>query len=105
MSSCKQVAAIFVCTLLCLLTVLIGADNTEYTDRYEECPPENKTCTYYFTVKEKLTMIYGKDLVYASGGKLYKYDEEPTDPKPTNVRVSFENKERNHEFQSFNIFF
>ena len=91
MSSHVKQVAIFVCMLMSLATVFVATDNTEYTDRYEECPPENETCTYYFKIKEKLTMIYGKDLVYAHGGKLYKYDEEPMDTNITNVRKVISN--------------
>ncbi|XP_057293172.1 LOW QUALITY PROTEIN: uncharacterized protein LOC130621837 [Hydractinia symbiolongicarpus] len=49
-----------------------------YAQPYKECHPDKKTCEYWLVVKEKLTMIYKKDLVYAADGKLYKYDEHPS---------------------------
>ena len=45
---------------------------------YNECSPEKKVCEYYLVVKEKLTMFYKKDLVYPDKGRLYKYDEHPS---------------------------
>ena len=75
--------------LLAATTTKMVDGATEYTDRYQECPPENKTCTYYFKVQEKLTMIMHKDLVYPHQGKLYKYNEEPGDANPTEVSVSY----------------
>lgn len=49
-----------------------------YAQPYKECHPDKKICEYWLVVKEKLTMIYNKDLVYAADGKLYKYDEHPS---------------------------
>lgn len=50
-----------------------------------ECPSTNETCEYHFDIKEKLTMIYKKHLVYAHKGKLFKYDENPGDANLTHV--------------------
>ena len=75
--------------LHCGTNIVEGVAATEYTDRFQECPPENETCTYYFKVQEKLTMILKKDLVYADKGKLYKFDESPTDANVTDVRSFF----------------
>lgn len=62
--------------ILYLATILVFVGYVHTSD--VECPPTNETCEYWFHVKEKLTMIYHKDLVYPHGGKLYKYDESPT---------------------------
>ena len=43
--------------------------------KYDECAPDKKVCEYWLSVKEKLTMIHGTDLVYAHRGKLYRYDD------------------------------
>ena len=75
--------------LHCGTNIVEGVAATEYTDRFQECPPENETCTYYFKVQEKLTMILKKDLVYADKGKLYKFDQSPTDANVTDVRSFF----------------
>eukprot|EP00111_Clytia_hemisphaerica_P000191 TCONS_00000475-protein len=74
-------------TLAC--TQFVKTEGTEYTERYPEyeCPPENTTCTYYFTIKETLTMIMKKDLVYPVSGKLYKYDEGPSTPNATQIPI------------------
>ena len=45
---------------------------------YKECPPEQETCEFWLYIQEKLTMIYHKDLVYADKGKLYLYNEHPS---------------------------
>lgn len=53
-----------------------------------ECPPDQEECIYYFSIKEKLTMIHEKDLVHASNGKLYKYYDSPDDPNAKEVNAS-----------------
>ena len=37
------------------------------------CGPEDKVCTFWLTVEEKLTMRLGRNLVYPFDGKLYLY--------------------------------
>ena len=59
---------------LSLLFIGFPLHNTES----DVCPPSNTECEYWFEIKEKLTMIYGKDLVYAHKGNLFKYDEHPS---------------------------
>ena len=45
---------------------------------YKECPPGEEKCEFWLFIQEKLTMIYHKDLVYADKGKLYLYNEHPS---------------------------
>ena len=49
--------------------------------RYRECEPTNEKCEFWLVIKQQLTMIYKKDLVYAHEGKLYLYNEHPSDYK------------------------
>ena len=63
------------------LTILISSAvavsiPTDY--KYNECHPNNDTCEYWLVVKEKLTMLLDGELVYADNGKLYKYNEHPS---------------------------
>ena len=62
-----------------IFSVIIQAFfSVEVCENYEygECAPEKEVCEYWLSVKEKLTMIYKQDLVYAHKGKLYRYDDE-----------------------------
>ncbi|XP_065673687.1 uncharacterized protein LOC105843944 isoform X3 [Hydra vulgaris] len=45
---------------------------------YKECLPVQEKCEYWLVIQEKLTMIFHKDLVYAENGKLYLYNESPS---------------------------
>lgn len=84
---CSLIVLLVTLHLLASTKNMVEGAATEYTDRFQECPPENTTCTYYFKVQEKLTMIMHKDLVYAHQGKLYKYNESPNDTDTTHVSV------------------
>ena len=82
---CSLIVLLVTLHLLASTKNMVEGAATEYTDRFQECPPENTTCTYYFKVQEKLTMIMHKDLVYAHQGKLYKYNESPNHNDTTHV--------------------
>ena len=43
--------------------------------KYEECATDKEICEYWLSVKANLTMMYGKSLVYAHKGKLYRCDD------------------------------
>ncbi|XP_065666457.1 uncharacterized protein LOC100206475 isoform X2 [Hydra vulgaris] len=45
--------------------------------KYNECSPKKNECEFWLEIKEKLTMIYKKDLLYSSGGSLFLYNESP----------------------------
>ena len=45
---------------------------------YKDCLPTQEKCEYWLIIQEKLTMIFHKDLVYAEKGKLYLYNESPS---------------------------
>ncbi|XP_065666474.1 uncharacterized protein LOC136087511 [Hydra vulgaris] len=45
--------------------------------KYNECSPKKNDCEFWLEIKEKLTMIYKKDLLYSSGGSLFLYNESP----------------------------
>ena len=46
--------------------------------RYKECLPTEERCEYWLVIQEKLTMVFHGDLMYAEGGKLYLYNEHPS---------------------------
>lgn len=48
-------------------------DGTKYT----ECSPTEIRCEFWLVIREALTMIFHKDLVYADKGNLYLYNEHP----------------------------
>ena len=52
--------------------------------KYNECAPEKKECEYWLELKEKLTMIYKKELLYPFNGDLFLYNESPG-PNATKV--------------------
>ncbi|XP_065666462.1 uncharacterized protein LOC136087501 [Hydra vulgaris] len=43
--------------------------------KYNECSPEKNECEFWLEIREKLTMIYKKDLLYSSNGSLFLYNE------------------------------
>jgi len=45
---------------------------------YKECLPEQAVCEYWLIINEELTMIFHGDLVYADKGRLYLYNEHPS---------------------------
>ena len=46
--------------------------------KYKECLPTEEVCEFWLLIHEQLTMIFHKDLVYAEGGRLYLYNEHPS---------------------------
>ena len=45
---------------------------------YKTCLPSQTVCRYWLVIQEKLTMVFHGDLVYAEKGKLYLYNESPS---------------------------
>ena len=46
--------------------------------KYRECEPTASKCVFWLVIKQQLTMIFRGDLVYAHKGKLYLYNEHPS---------------------------
>ena len=61
--------------IFCLIIQVSLSAEVPEKYKYEECAPDKEVCEYWLSVKAKLTMIYGNDLVYAQKGKLYRYDD------------------------------
>lgn len=68
--------SVVLCLFIYLPCVLLFVHNDGFD--YEECPPDQKKCEYWLVIQEKLTMISEKNLVYAHKGKLYLFDEHPS---------------------------
>ena len=62
-------------TIVCLIIHASFCAEVPENYKYDECAPGKDVCEYWLSVKEKLTMISGKALVYAHKGKLYRYDD------------------------------
>ncbi|XP_065665484.1 uncharacterized protein LOC136086913 [Hydra vulgaris] len=68
--------------------------------KYNECCPKKNDCEFWLEIKEKLTMIYKKDLLYSSGGSLFLYNESPgrTQQKiPLDDAISADRESRMHQ--------
>ena len=65
-------------TIFCLIIQVSFCAEVPDNYKYDECAPDKEVCECWLSVKEKLTMISGKDLVYAHKGKLYKYNDTNT---------------------------
>lgn len=68
------------CVFLIVLSSAVSSQKTY------ECSPERKKCEFTLFIQEKLTMIYGKNLVKGLNGELYKFDEWPSN-KTLNVSI------------------
>lgn len=66
--------------LLVIIATLVPVFSTRHPDgfEYKECLPTQSECEYWLMIQEKLTMIFHKDLVYADQGRLYLYNEHPS---------------------------
>ncbi|XP_065665483.1 uncharacterized protein LOC136086912 [Hydra vulgaris] len=63
--------------LVLLIHELVIAIEIPLDYKYNECSPKKNECEFWLQIKEKLTMIYKKDLIYSSGGSLFLYNESP----------------------------
>ena len=54
------------------------------TPGQSQCRPTDNTCEFWLHLDHKMTMMYGREAVYAQGGQLYKYNDAtastPLDP-------------------------
>ena len=80
MSKKNAVIQSFITAATILIHLLPIASPSRHPDgfTYKECLPDKETCEYWLNIQEKLTMIFHKDLVYADKGRLYLYNEHPS---------------------------
>ncbi|XP_057293169.1 LOW QUALITY PROTEIN: uncharacterized protein LOC130621834 [Hydractinia symbiolongicarpus] len=69
-----------------LCVFLIALSSAVSSQKTYECSPEREKCEFTLFIQEKLTMIYGKNLVKGLKGELFKFDEWPSN-KTLNVPV------------------
>ena len=81
------------CQLVVTLLLITTSSTLRHPDglTYKECVPTAKTCEFWLIIQEKLTMIFHKDLVYADKGKLYLYNEHPSNFTTQVIHASLKN--------------
>ena len=79
-SDTKSTTTVTTVATILILLIPITSSSIHHPDGfiYKECLPEKEVCEYWLNIQEKLTMVFHKDLVYADKGRLYLYNEHPS---------------------------